>query len=172
MPAPRFPSLLDEALEAWEGTRAGVIDEAENIPADHYGFRPTEQSRSVAELILHIVEAGLMMVGELTHPEGDFRRQSYADHLAEHAGSLPADGSKDELVALLRRTGQEGSRRLREAGELAMLQGIQRFDGQVGTRFAWMNHGIDHESYHRGQLALYARLMGQVPALTRRIRGE
>jgi uncharacterized damage-inducible protein DinB len=34
-----------------------------------------------------------------------------------------------------------------------------------------MHHGISHEEYHRGQLALYARLVGQVPALTRRILG-
>ena len=34
-----------------------------------------------------------------------------------------------------------------------------------------MNHGIAHEEYHRGQLALYARLLGRVPALTRLIQG-
>jgi hypothetical protein len=27
-------SLLDEAIEAWEDARNGVISEAENIPAD------------------------------------------------------------------------------------------------------------------------------------------
>ncbi|MFN2386233.1 MAG: DinB family protein [Thermoanaerobaculia bacterium] len=53
-----------------------------------------------------------------------------------------------------------------------MLQFINRFDGQKGTRLAWMNHGIAHEEYHRGQLALYARLLGRTPALTRRIKGS
>ena len=53
-----------------------------------------------------------------------------------------------------------------------MLQSIRRFDGKTGTRFAWLNHGISHEEYHRGQLALYARLLGRVPALTRRIEGK
>ncbi len=52
-----------------------------------------------------------------------------------------------------------------------MLQMIRRFDGIPGTRLAWLDHGIAHEMYHRGQLALYARLMGHVPALTQRIRG-
>ncbi|MDZ7363128.1 MAG: hypothetical protein ONB46_20750 [candidate division KSB1 bacterium] len=50
-----------------------------------------------------------------------------------------------------------------------MLQYITRFDGLKGTRLAWMNHGISHEEYHRGQLALYARLLGRVPALTQLI---
>lgn len=164
-----FHSLLDEALEAWEYTRAGVLEEAEAIPEESYEFRPTEHSRSVAELLLHILESGEMMVGELTDPAGDFRRRSYAEHLAEHAGALPAEPSREELLELLRRTGEEGRQRIREAGELGMLQGIRRFDGVTGTRLAWLNHGTEHESYHRGQLALYARLLGQVPALTRRI---
>ncbi len=53
-----------------------------------------------------------------------------------------------------------------------MLQYITRFDGLKGTRLAWMQHGVSHEEYHRGQLALYARLLGRVPALTQVIMGE
>jgi uncharacterized damage-inducible protein DinB len=30
---------------------------------------------------------------------------------------------------------------------------------------------VAHESYHRGQIALYVRQMGRVPALTQRISG-
>ena len=60
--------------------------------------------------------------------------------------------------------------KIRDVGELFMLQRITRFDGEQGTRIAWMNHGISHEDYHRGQVALYARLVGRVPALTQLIR--
>jgi uncharacterized damage-inducible protein DinB len=35
----------------------------------------------------------------------------------------------------------------------------------------WLHHGIAQEMYHRGQLTLYARLMGLKPALTKRIEG-
>ncbi|MBW3554223.1 MAG: DinB family protein [Gemmatimonadetes bacterium] len=165
-------TLLEEALEAWEYAREGVIAEAGSVPADRFDFRPAPESRSVAELVVHIIESGEMMAGELSRPDGDFTRQSYADHVREHAGRIPADQPKEALLALLRRTGEGGRRRIREAGEIAMLQRIRRFDGLEGTRLAWMNHGIDHEMYHCGQLALYVRLLGRVPALTRRIRGE
>ena len=57
----------------------------------------------------------------------------------------------------------------REAGEIAMLQTIRQFDGEPAPRLTWMHHGIAHEEYHRGQLALYARLIGRVPALTQLI---
>jgi uncharacterized damage-inducible protein DinB len=72
----------------------------------------------------------------------------------------------------LKRTQSEGEKKLRAAGELHMLQMITRFDGARGSRLAWMNHGIAHEEYHRGQLALYARLAGRVPALTQLIYGK
>ena len=165
-------TLLGEALESWEYARHGLLAEAESIPEDQYGFRPAPESRSVAELLAHIIESGRMMAGELSRPDGDFRRQSFAEHLVEHGGPVSAEQSKAELLELLRRSGEEGRRRIREFGEVGMLQRIRRFDGQEGTRLAWMNHGIDHEMYHRGQLALYVRLTGGVPALTRQIHGD
>jgi uncharacterized damage-inducible protein DinB len=50
-----------------------------------------------------------------------------------------------------------------------MRQTIARFDGERGTRLAWLQHGIAQEMYHRGQLAVYARLLGEVPALTKQV---
>lgn len=165
-------TLLEEALEAWSYTRAGVIAELENLPESAMDHRPAEGVRSVRELIIHIVESGLMMTGELSRPDGDFTRQPYPEHIREHAGSLPPADDRAALAELLRRTHAEGEARLREAGELRMLQNIRRFDGQPGTRLAWLYHGVDHESYHRGQLALYARTLGRVPALTQLILGS
>jgi len=164
-----YKSLLEEALEAWAYTRQGVIDEVDNIPEKNFGFRPTPQNRSVAELAHHLIESGLMMSGELTRPDGDFLRQAYPEFLNEYAGHIKPTDSQKELLALLKSTHKEGEKKLREAGELLMLQYIHRFDGLEGTRLAWMNHGISHEEYHRGQLALYARLLGHVPALTQLI---
>ena len=43
-------SLLAEALEAWQYTRAGVIEEVENLSDADLKFRPQAESRTVAEL--------------------------------------------------------------------------------------------------------------------------
>ena len=169
MPDEPYTNLLEEALEAWEDVRRGVLEEAEVIPDDRYDHRPHPESRSVSELLLHILESGEMMAGELTREDGDFTRQSFPEHLSEHAGHLPDDPSPAELRDLLRSRFGDAAARFRAAGELHLLQLIRRFDGQRGTRLAWMNHGIAHEMYHRGQLALYARTLDLVPALTRRI---
>ena len=164
-------SVLDEVLEAWAYTRTGVIEEARNLPEKDFGFRAAEKSRSVIELLQHIIEQGLLMSGELSRPDGDFRRKSYEGLLIEYARGISGMRSKRQLLAALRQTHSDGEKRIRAAGELHMLQLINRFDGQRGTRLAWMNHGVSHEEYHRGPLAVYARMVGRVPALTKRIHG-
>jgi uncharacterized damage-inducible protein DinB len=164
-------TLLDEALEAWSECRAGVVEELKRVPADRIGFRPAPDARSVAEIVTHIVEVAMMWAGELAAEHGDFRRKPFEDLVAEHAGGMNAPDDRDGLVRVLRDSHVEGERRIRAAGELHILQLIRRFDGQTGTRLAWLHHGIAHEMYHRGQLAHYVRSMGIVPALTRRIGG-
>ena len=166
-----YTTLLEEALEAWTYVREGVIDELRNIPEKDMSFRPRPESRSVAELGQHIVQSGLLMSGELSRKDGDFRRKSYEALLAEHGPGMARLKTRKALLAALARTRKEGEAALRRAGELHILQTIRRFDGKPGTRLAWMNHGIAHEEYHRGQLALYARLLGRIPALTQLIQG-
>ncbi len=167
-----FSSLLDEALEAWQYTREGMISEIRNLPDVSLTFRPTPTSRSAAEIAVHVVESGLMMAGELSRPDGNFRRKSFPQFMKEYAKGVKPTANKKQLIQLLRKTREDGEKKLRAAGSLHMLQHITRFDGQQGTRLAWMNHAIAHEEYHRGQIALYARLVGRVPALTQLIYGK
>lgn len=166
---PKPESLLDEFLEAWRYTRQGVIAEVGNLPEKAFGFRPSDASRTVTGLVQHVIESGQMMAGELSRPDGDFLRQGYPEFLAEYGRGVPRLRTKKALLDGLRRTHRDGNRRIRAAGEVLMLQRIRQFNGVPATRLSWMHHGIAHEEYHRGQLALYARLTGRVPALTKEI---
>jgi len=57
-------------------------------------------------------------------------------------------------------------------GDAHMMERIVNFDGSRWTRMQWLHHGIGHEMYHTGQLTAYARMLGLVPALTKRIQGD
>jgi uncharacterized damage-inducible protein DinB len=164
--------LLAEFLEAWRYTRSGVIAEAENLPEDRFLERPSGLGRSPLELVNHIVESGWLMAGELSRPGGDFLRASYGDLLAEHTPARDRAGDRAAALEALRRSLEQGQDRLRAAGLQWMTEPIRQFNGEPASRLAWMHHGISHEEYHRGQLALYARLFGKTPALTRQILGE
>jgi len=118
------------------------------------------------------VSSGLTMSGELTRPDGDFTRQAPPAFTEEYAGHLSDDLSPSEMKSLLSSALNEGVAKFRAAGPELMLRDIRRFDGERWARLTWMYHGIGHEDYHRGQLAMYARIMGLVPALTRAIYGD
>ena len=169
MSKPRLTTLLEEGLDAWADARQGVRAELENIPAARLAFTPAPGARSGVELVQHIIESALMWTGELTNPAGDFTRQGFPAFIEEYAPRIGRYRTKATLLRQLTETHAKGARQIRDAGELVMLQRIRRFDGELGTRLAWMHHGIAHEEYHRAQLALYSRLMGRTPALTKLI---
>lgn len=164
-------SFLHETLEAWRDARQGIIDEAENIPADRYDFRPTPETRSVTELLQHILEVSMMMTEELPRADADLKRYPWPEMLERYGAEAHRAQTRDALLRLLESQMTYAERRFLEAGELELWQFIERFDGQRGTKMQWLHHGIAQEMYHRGQLTTYARLMGLEPALTKRIRG-
>jgi uncharacterized damage-inducible protein DinB len=165
-------SYLEETLEAWRDVRLGIIDELKNISENGLDFRPTPETRSVRELIHHILEVSMMMTGELTRPDTNLKRLPWPDLLNQYAKAAYRANKKKELLTLLSSQMDEAERAFRAAGDLAMWQYMERFDGLPGTKFQWLHHGISQEMYHRGQLTTYARLMGIVPALTRKIEGS
>lgn len=167
----RPTTILEEALEAWEDARTGFIHEVQNIPAKHWDYRPTPEVKSVQELAVHILEVAMMMTGELTREDTNFRRLPFPKLLTKYAGPAYEAKTRRALLSLLRSQLLDGIRSFRAVGELHMLQRIQRFDGSPGTRLAWLYHGIDQEMYHRGQITVYARMLGIEPALTKLIRG-
>ena len=165
-------TLLEEVLEAWNYTRSGVIAEIENLPDDRFMERPAGLQRSPLELANHIIESGRLMSGELSRADADFLRKSYPDLLAEHSRTGDQAQSKTAVIEALRRSHDEGAAQMAEAGEVHMLQLVRQFNGTPATRLVWLLHGIAHEEYHRGQLAMYARLFGKKPALTLLIEGS
>lgn len=167
-----YTTILEETLEAWHDARMGIIDELRNIPADKFDFRPTKEVRSVRELAIHILEVSLMMTGELIRPDTDLKRAPWPELLAMYAGPAYTLKNKEQILKFMQSSIDDALAKFRYTGELHMLQFIERFDGQQGTRLAWLHHGIAQEMYHRGQLATYARLLGLVPALTQRIHGS
>ena len=100
---------------------------------------PHPTTRSVAELVQHIIESALMWSSELADPRGDFTRQDFSAFIKEHAGHVSRARTKAALLRLLESSHATGARQIRRAGEVGMLQHIRRFDGECWTRLTWMH---------------------------------
>lgn len=156
---------IDRLVQSWSEVRTGLINEASQIPEEKFSFRATPETRSVAELLQHVVQTQKLLVGEACRENTDLMRQSFADHINEYAPDVAAVTEKNGLLELLRSSLEPAEAAIRDCGE-GLQQKMRRFDGKEITKFDFLNFGIAHEMYHRGQLTVYERLLGVEPALT------
>ena len=160
-------TLLDEALDYWYEVRKGLIREIRNIPPTRFSFRATLETRSVTELLQHVLEVAITTVEELLREDTNFHRAPYMQLLRSYAPNIHRADTQEKLISLLVEQYKDASQRLREAGDLFMMQLVTSTDGRKATRLTMLAGAISHEMYHRGQLTVDARLLGLVPASTR-----
>ncbi len=155
---------IDRLIESWSEVRAGLIKEASLIPEGQFSFRATPDTRSVSEVLQHIVQTQKLLVGEACRADANLGRQSFADHIAEYASEVAAVIDKNGLIELLRSSMETSEASIRSCCD--GLETMRRFDGREVSKLDVMNFAVAHEMYHRGQLTVYERLLGIEPALT------
>ncbi len=160
---------IDRLIESWKEVRAGLIEEVSQIPADQFSFRAAPDTRSVTELLQHVVEAQKLLVGESARPDTNLRRQSFADHIQEYAPEVSSIKDKNGLLEIMRSSMETTEATIRGAGN-DLNGSMQRFDGKELSKLDFLNFALAHEMYHRGQLTVYERLLSIEPALTQRFR--
>ena len=157
---------VDMLINTWKEFRKGLIAEAEQIPEDKFDFRATPETRTVAELLQHIVEVQKMLIGEAGQAEANLRRHTFADHLKEYAPEVSTVKDKNGLLEMLRTSMEVCEASIRSNNDL-MEGSMVGIDGRSTPKLKVVNFAISHEMYHRGQLTVYERLMNLEPALTR-----
>jgi len=158
---------VESLIVTWKEVRNGFIDEANQIPADQFLFRATPETRTVTELLQHIIETQAVLIGEACRPEPNLMRQSFADHIEEYAPEVAATTDKDGLLVLMRSSMDKAAATIR-ANEDKLDDSMKRFDGREMTKLDLLRFSASHEMYHRGQLTVYERLLNIKPALTTR----
>lgn len=160
---------IENIIESWKEVRSGLIEEANQIPADKFDFKPAPESRSVKQLLQHMVESQKFLVAEACRPDTNLMRHSFAESFKQYAPGVRDVNDKEELLNLLRTTMEESGDKLRAAAD-EMQKSMKRFDGKEMSKLGFMSFAIAHEMYHRGQLTVYERLLNIEPALTTKFR--
>ena len=160
---------LESIIAGWKEVRLGLVEEVRLIPTDQLNFKPTNETRTVAELLQHVIETQKVLVGEVCRPDTNLMRQSFAEHINSYAPGVRAVADKEGLLNLLRMSLEEAKVQLR-AANTEMDKMMKRFDGREMLKADSIRFAISHEMYHRGQLTVYERLLNIEPALTRRFK--
>ncbi len=159
------PKQLADSMRV---VRKNTIAIAEDIPEAHYDYRPTPDSRSVRETLLHI--GSRMLFDFHIHDQAKRTSMEGFDFQGFFAG-LPTNEksalSKDEILAMLRDDGERWCGWVETLPEGTAAEfvafgtpgGKSRYEMLIGTK--------EHEMHHRAQLMVTERLIGIVPHLTR-----
>ena len=159
---------LMELVESMRTVRKNTILIAEDISEEKYGYRPTPDSRSVAETLVHI--ALLSRLDHFLHEEKHFSSLEDFDFGSVIKKSETEERhprSKSQIIDLLRTEGQRWCQWVEALPESLLSEQVRMPGGGSKNRFEMLLGTKEHEMHHRAQLMVVERLLGIVPHLTR-----
>jgi uncharacterized damage-inducible protein DinB len=160
-----------DLARSFRTVRNNTIQMAQDIPEDKYSFRPTPDTRSVAELLQHVISISIWQLALhgkdkktfVTGPEFG----TYIQHAATESSAFK---TKAELVSALHARGDEFAAWLESLSDATLGESVgfpAPLDPPQKSRFEMLLGVKEHEMHHRGQLMLMQRMLGIVPHLTR-----
>ena len=142
-------SVVNQILPRQE---KNLVAAAEAMPADKYGYKPTEQQMTFGHLVLHILESNNYLCSKI----GDTPEAKPPVPLKESDG-------KDKLVAALKASFDFCTAALGKVDDSKLSDEVELFGGRKGPRafamIALTNDWADHYS----SAAMYLRLNGILP---------
>jgi len=142
-------SVVKEILPRQQHNLVAAVDE---MPADKFSYKPTEQQMTFGHLVLHIIQSNNYLCSKI----GDVPEVKAAVPLKESDG-------KDKLVEALKSSFDFCTTALGKVDDSKLSDEVELFGGRKGTRafalIALTNDWADHYS----SAAMYLRLNGLLP---------
>jgi uncharacterized damage-inducible protein DinB len=147
-------AALDGARSMYEMVRDFIMTTATDTPEDLYAFRPTDEVRSLGELLGHVGNASFAfcstVLGENSPASSDLEQAP----------------SKDAMVAGLRTAFAYCDRAYSEPSPAQLAEQVNLF-GMSGSKMWVLIFNATHDWEHYGNLVTYLRLNGIVPPSSR-----
>ncbi|MGZ4837868.1 MAG: DinB family protein [Terriglobales bacterium] len=123
---------------------------AEQMPADKYSYKPTEQQMSFGHLVVHVAEGNYFYCSKLTSQ-----------------APPPADASekdaKDKLVSQVKNSFSYCETALKGVQDSQLAEEVTLFGGKKGPKAAALFGLTGGWADHYGAAAIYLRLNGMLP---------
>ena len=158
-----------ELADSVRTVRKNTILIAEDIPEKEYDYRPTPESRSVAETLVHI--ASLSRFDHFLHEQerlSSLEALDFGNLNAKPRNEETEPHSKGEIIDVLRTEGVRWCQWVEGLSEAVLSEQVKMPGGVSKSRFEMLLGTKEHEMHHRAQLMVIERLLGIVPHLTRR----
>ena len=149
------PSLAKEIAASFQRAATEIMDVAEAMPAEKYGYKPTPEISSFGEQLVHV--AGIT--------------QRFIDTAKGTKTEATSHGTmaKPEIVALLKKTFQGAQEMIAPLTDAQLLEPVKfPFGDRTVTRATFWLGPLYQIRNHHGQLVVYLRMNGIVPPTTAR----
>ena len=149
------PSLAKEIAASFQRAAAEILDVAEAMPAEKYGYKPTPEVSSFGEQLVHV--AGIT--------------QRFIDTAKGTKTEVASHGTmaKPEVVGLLKKTFQGAQEMIAPLTDAQLLEPVKfPFGDRTVTRATFWQGPLYQIRNHHGQLVVYLRMNGIVPPTTAR----
>jgi uncharacterized damage-inducible protein DinB len=139
------------AREILPRQQKNLVAAVEEMPADKFSYKPTEQQMTFGHLVLHIIESNNYLCAKIGNtPE-------------VKASPLKEEDGKEKLVAGLKASFDSCTSALAKVEDSSLADEVELFGGRKGSRafalIALTNDWADHYS----SAAMYLRLNGLLP---------
>jgi uncharacterized damage-inducible protein DinB len=161
-----------EIAAGFRTVRGNTLAIAEEIPESQYGFRPSPDVRSVAQLLAHIAYIPMLQMEMHSQRVDDLANVNFGEYMARAAQLENTPRSKAELIALIKSEGDKFTTFVEGLSEATLAETVKMPPGAspaAKSRFEMLLSPKEHEMHHRGQLMLIQRLLGLTPHLTRQM---
>ena len=148
------PSLVKELGAVWQRAATDIVDVAEAMPEDKYGYKPTPEIATFRDQLAHLTSITQRFVDSAKGIKSE------AHHKA---------GSKAEVIALLKESLKTGQDMIGSLTDAQLLDSVKFPIGdRMVTRFTFWQGPLYQIRNHHGQLVVYLRMNGIVPPTTAR----
>jgi uncharacterized damage-inducible protein DinB len=153
---PPITTLAGDVQADWEMLTQTIVNAADAMPADKFGFKSTPAQRSYGEHIMHIVEVNAMLYAAL----GAKTPAPSINMMAK---------TKPEIMTAVRQSFAHGATVLKEFNDQALTARVTPppFMGPSASRTRIVYFIMQHTQDTYGQMVVYLRLNGVVPPASR-----
>ncbi len=148
--------VADAFRASFQGQQRNLVEAAEQMPADKYGFKPTPAQLTFGEVVVHLATGNTFLCGGIGGKEDP-----------NWPKILPT-APKDSLVARLRASFEFCGTALAGLDDSKLGETVPWFGDKPVSRAHAMFVTVDDWADHYSQSAIYMRLNGLLPPTARR----
>jgi len=146
--------VIDELIADFERNKTMSLAYIEAMPADKFDYKPSEEVRSFAAQFLHISQG---MIGLSSNGTG-----ATPIYQGENLEATEAYHTKDEVTRIVTESYDFAIKSMKEMDRSKLFEVVVRGQFEV-TRLGWISKTIEHNTHHKGQVAVYLRMNGITP---------